>query len=572
MRLQFSRILRDALLRMRLRGTRVGGPNTCDRALVGMVPPRNSVEARGNRSVAIGGDAKGTTILTGDHPTIRVGLLSTACTAVVVVAAVLALVPPVRQFVAGPTPMKDFFNAAVTDLRIASDNCQPTKSDVESLSRAWFDPLKGVIEGMSSPGSKYTALYYPGWGADDGQIGSLGRAVEADVVVSGDVTCTENSVAVTPRVYVTGRRLVGQDAVELIGIDTLGGPVQVIGDPFSAEDLRNDLVQGLTERSRGLADVFKGLATYPSGDWPRVRDYFRKAINTLRTGSAASDYGLTVSYLFSGKAATQMNDWSGAREDYGEILKSRPNFLRAELGLAEVDFQEVNGAKQDGDPRQICRRDDARVFQTIVHVIDVYKRALESTPEDSDVANLRLKSHFYLGRAYTCLGLVLDDEQYFTRAFEDYQALTKADMAVQEAHSRMWCSRSIGRALDDGCIRGLGPVVQEWAAEAYAGRGLILFLTMNKHGFDAHSADEADRQFARALELATSPARRGYFVFMQALIARSCERYDSAESLLTKAGDVDPASRPRYEALKSSLRSQAQAGGPVQQATCAVSS
>jgi tetratricopeptide (TPR) repeat protein len=481
-----------------------------------------------------------------------------ACLLLLTLAALVILSGPVRDAFAAPTPMTGFFNVAVTALQFDSEGCQFPASLARDLSGEWFTQLEPKVRALSQ-GAPYRASYYDRSILDENRLRAFGEAVQADAVVLGELSCELNRTVVTPQVYLTGRSMVDRDAGELVGLHQLGAPIVEVGNPQVDQRVYSRIVASLAERATLTATLVSGLAAYPSGDWERAEQAFDAAIAGLSgsaAGSPAHGDSMPVLYLFQGKVASQQRQWPEARTAYETALQLKPDYLRARLGLAEVEYHQAAEASSQGGAA--CLRGGAAFELTLRQLIATYEEAIRGIPEP-DVGQLRMKAHYYLGRTYACLGLARQGEDAmiaedaFGRAEAEYRVVTGTYEAARDAAAGPWCRLPLVSEVVRSCTDRLNAVVQNWAADAYAGRGFILLRSMQLRGYTADTAAAAEQLYTAALNLSTNQTQRGGYALQVAVIHRGCGRLAHAAAALSTAIVLDPTRAPTFERLQRSL-------------------
>jgi tetratricopeptide (TPR) repeat protein len=222
-------------------------------------------------------------------------------------------------------------------------------------------------------------------------------------------------------------------------------------------------------------------------------------------------------YLFLGNTAGKQRRLSEAQRYYTLALDVSPAYGRARLGLAELAFHRARGS---------CERN--RVDATgLRRALKLYQAVLRSG-EQSAGADLPTKVASGLGRTYLCL--------------------SQAEVANQWTEARA----QLAKVIED-FNRG-NQNVQELAAEAYAGLGLIYLPVGGAPSAKTQYRQAADA-YQQAVRLSLDSRRQGVFLGTLAYIysrlgdlPRACDAYDRAVKL-------DPDRTAEYQARRHRLRS-----------------
>jgi tetratricopeptide (TPR) repeat protein len=244
----------------------------------------------------------------------------------------------------------------------------------------------------------------------------IANSHRADVLVYGNLVFGVNSITFIPEFYLGDRLL--RDSYELSGSYAFGKPITVSGGRDSSSALE-ELRDAIKERLITLYGFVRGLDYFSRGDYSRARSLFLEA----EAGWSTED-SKEVLYLFLGSVAGRQKDLDAAESFYQLAQGLNDNYVRAQIGLAEVTFQKV--VSRVGCDH--AHTDDER--SEIRKAIRAYDAALSANrPASLKRANIDAKVAFGRGRAFLCLGQSGDSEAWSDaeRNFRSVIASSKAD-------------------------------------------------------------------------------------------------------------------------------------------------
>jgi hypothetical protein len=285
------------------------------------------VNAIGARSVAIGGNVKGTTIVAGSLydfvPARRYWLPLGIVAAILLIGAVVVIAQQVRTASTTPTRMLGGGTRVAIGALFAAD---PQRRDVdngraEDLSQALYSALNERTSGGVNEAAGET--WPPSWtGLIDGAVRADQRAreIDADIVVYGSVHVGEDSTTVRPKFYISGRVL-GAELDALAGEYELGAEIVSLGDFTRNSATFEDLKQRLVGRTDSLQQLLVGVAQYQRKDFAAAAAAFRKAEDQP---AWEGRQGRELLYLFSGYTAAELRDASAA-EHYFTLAQAFPS-------------------------------------------------------------------------------------------------------------------------------------------------------------------------------------------------------------------------------------------------------
>jgi tetratricopeptide (TPR) repeat protein len=240
-----------------------------------------------------------------------------------------------------PKRMRGLFNVAVAPFHARGGDSDAETSELAgTLALAGYEDLDAVL-------AKLTRIKTEVWSPDETaaesgeslrleQLPALAQRINADVLVYGELEVGEKRSALTPRLYVRPGLLRG--AEELVGGFQLGSPIARAGNAGTNLGTGDELVKGLRARIAVLAQFVLGLGHMAVGRHAEASKLFEQAASGLEPGA-----GREVVYLYLGTAAGKRGLLPEAAAAYQRALADRPRYARAQLGLAEVHFQQSRG-------------------------------------------------------------------------------------------------------------------------------------------------------------------------------------------------------------------------------------
>lgn len=340
----------------------------------------------------------------------------------------------------------------------------------------------------------------------------LSRDIDAHVLLYGIVSASGDAVELRPEFAFAeplrhpedGQPLLS--AVQVPPTPSSGGSFGVIRESAAGTDVtaRASVREQAVTRARAFAAFILGLSYYAKAVEERAEGRgsaaeLREASRLLGIARAGWDPSAAhVLHLFLGNVALLQGRMPAAASQYGQALDSDADYARAELGMAEVRFQQASadcgGGAVPGRLREAIRR---------------YRSVLAAPGPQPEL--LRAKAQFGLGRAALCAG----------------------DWPTAERELR-----AVVAAYDDGAT-----AVRAQAAGALGGLGLIVLL---RGDTDPDVLRTGTQDLDRALELTpASPGKGALFSFLGAVQAQLGE-LRAARASYRQAMRLDPANRAAY--------------------------
>ena len=504
-----------------------------------------TVSGRRERSVAVGRDVLNSTIITGDliqvgpatspslsrrtwRPWLRANVWKVAATAVAVLVLAASLVQVAHLvWPEAPSlpPMSGDLNIAVAEFGVVDDQGNALDSRegaalADSLHRSLLDRVN-TLRQADTPGEPFDiqirgpspAQRISGSNSDDRarSAGRLAEQVNAHVLIYGQLKQSTSSLSLQPEIFVALPHL--RDAEELVGQHELAGAIVQRGAADDAEP-RRKVREALVGRTAALADFLLGLSQYRGGNFEAAQTHFGEADRQWPAGDPKQ-----VLYLFEGNASLRNHQLAAAEAQYGQALAENPTYARAQVGQAEVRFQQVAaGGCAAG-------RTDPAVLRGLISDYSAIAQdtTLSQRERESPLWSIAAKTAFGIGRASVCLSLA-SGENHWTEAENEFQFVV-ADFESGNARAR---------AL---------------ASESHANLALIALPGTCDAGRNA-AYQRAAVQFTQAVDLSDEPLRQAEFYRWLGQIHQRLGELDQADQAYRKAMELDPANRALYEASR----------------------
>ena len=302
--------------------------------------PGPGTTASGQRSVAVGGDVRDSTVITGDSNVIYIGrqpvprnLPWRRIVAGLVVAAACAAA--VYVYYPRPIPtMTGELNVAVAEFgALDARGGAVASTEAKDLANSLYDTLGNELQPTNDATSPMQLFKIQLMGPS--QVGRIegstpdSRAAEAEKVATprkahlliyGYLEQGPDAATFVPQFYL--RDL--QNTPELQGEHALGRSltVRALDDPASLRQLRVDL----TGRTRAFAEFVIGLSLFAQDNFAEARVHFTQAAIDPQWQDGN---GKETLYLFLGYTEGSLNNLPAARDNFEHALAINPEFARA---------------------------------------------------------------------------------------------------------------------------------------------------------------------------------------------------------------------------------------------------
>lgn len=490
--------------------------------------PDNAPTASGQGSVAVGGDLRDSTVITGNSNVIYIGGRPFPWRPILAgLVVVLAVAAAGYVFYPRPIPiMGGDLNVAVAEFgALDAQGGAAVSTDGRTLADSLYATLATELQGINEGAASTEQLFKVElWGPS--QIGRIdgktsdARAADAervatrsrvDLLVYGYLEQRPDATTFVPQFYLSNL----QATPELQGEHDLGRSVAVrsLDDPLSKQQLRADL----TRRTRAFGEFVIGLSQFTGDKFADARVHFTRAANDPQWGEGN---GKETLYLFLGYTEGSLNNLPAARANFQRALAINPEFARAQLALGEVEFQESLGKPE------ACAKDSLNV-PGIQQSVQTFQGALTAKTQPAR-SNVPTWTALEMGRAYLCLSQA-DAGNYWPDAEREFNTVI-ADYDAGNASAK------------------------DIAAEAHSNLGFVYLPARCDPDRDARYR-RAAAEYQKAVDLSLfHPTRQGFYYEMLGFIQSRLGALDAARSAYRSAAGVDPANKDHYDQLLQSVQ------------------
>jgi tetratricopeptide (TPR) repeat protein len=338
------------------------------------------------------------------------------------------------------------------------------------------------------------------------RLEDLAETINADVIVAARLVSTQGETTVTPELYMRGRKLRG--ALELEGYHEFG-MTKVAGGLDANMVTRRDWRDRLRQQVDGAAQLIVALSYYYGRQFSRAFREFDQALGSIKDAATRN-----LIYLFLGNASIRKQDLPDAGRYYRRALETDPKYGRAQLGLAELEFQRTRGSCEPGEVDADGLRSTLKRYQSALHAGAV-------------AADLQTKVAFGLGRVYVCL--------------------SQAEIIDGWAEARGQLTKVV-----EEYRRGKHHL-QELASESYASLGFINLPPDRASNANTRLRQSADA-YRKAIELSLDERRMGVFYGYLGFILGRLDETQPACEAYERAAALDPVRATRYRRQRAGLR------------------
>ncbi|HLZ27039.1 MAG TPA: hypothetical protein VKV73_06940 [Chloroflexota bacterium] len=491
-------------------------------------PRTSTTTASGQGSVAVGGDVRDSTVITGNSNVIYIGGRPFPWRRILAgLVVVLAGAAAAYWFYPRPIPtMSGDLNVAVAEFgALDAQGGAVASADGRTLADSLYETLTTELQSINDGAASTEQVFKVQlWGP--AQLGRVegktpeARAAEAervatrskvDLLVYGYLEQRSDATTFVPQFYLSNL----QATPELQGEHDLGRSVAVrsLDDPVSKQQLRADL----TRRTRAFGEFVIGLSQFAADKFADARVHFTRAANDPEWGEGN---GKETLYLFLGYTEGSLNNLTEARANFERALAINPEFARAQLALGEVEFQESLGKPE------ACARDTLNVAG-IQASVETFQRALSAKTQPAR-SNLPTWTAFEMGRAYLCLSQA-DAGNYWPDAEREFNSVI-ADYDGGNASAK------------------------DIAAEAHSNLGFVYLPPRCDPDRDARYR-RAAAEYQKAIDLSVfHPTRQGFYYEMLGFIQTRLGALDAARSAYRSAAGVDPSNKDHYDQLLQNVQ------------------
>ena len=427
------------------------------------------------------------------------------------------------QAAQAPPPMDGSYNIAVASL--ASASMPPEKrSTIDRLATtvlAALEPNLALLRqadfDIQARGPELVASVLGVTAAETARAAeALALEHNADLLVAGNFQVQPGQTMLQPEFYLSPQRL--QGATEVSGYSAWA-PVVVDDDITKNPAAAAVFSRTLASQAVSWAEFGAGLGYLKLHRYVDAAEHFTKAVAATNSSGSTSDVENKTLYLLLGSTATKFADQSAdaaasqqalidARAYFEQALALDPNYARALLGLGQVDYMVGRGD---------CRPPDNSDAATMQGALARYGKARQSA-DPATLDKIPVKADLFEARLFVCWSTERNDRGLLEKANTRFQSI------LAEYKSR---------TLEADKQR-----IRPYAAEAYAGLGIVAFLGFEHDPTDREQLVHALENFRHGEAESQEADRKAIMLLWQArVLARqpACESatqaFDQAEAM-----------------------------------------
>ncbi len=277
-------------------------------------------------------------------------------------------------------PMPGGFNVAVAPFTAQDGGGRPMRTSVGR------QLATGLAKALDEPDLRYNVRppnrIWPLSAATPGAASALAKRLRATFVIYGRLIQRTGRVELTPAFYLSDHTA-GAPLAALAGDWSFGVKLTEPGD-LSMASVYQDMEDGLATHSQSMALFLKGLDYYRRGEYFEARRYFDLAEPGWARGA------VHVLHFFAGHAAAALGDDADARRRFEAALAATPQFGRAQVALANMDWRAIQ--------ERGCSAADASRLHSIREEMAQVVAGAGGAP-----SHLRLEAALTQGLAAACL-------------------------------------------------------------------------------------------------------------------------------------------------------------------------
>lgn len=418
----------------------------------------------------------------------------------------------------GPDRMSGDFNLAVAPFSVVGE---------EADARAGVDVANSIYGRLTANVEALTAPIIHVWGPTEPRLSpirsiegdtpaereaaaaALAEKIDADIVVYGVVTTTQQKWHVTPEFYISPKNF--SDASEILGQHSLGEIFTVPGNDRRA--LRITSGEKLTPRAEIISQMAVALTYYSISNYKRALEYLQ-AIEQDED-IVLDDNGAEVVYLLMGNTLNKLAQQQGQfalDEDEADIALRKQYWQKYYVLLGEADQYYGRALEVDAEySRALVGRGNIAYLRYILtkniadfdNAIALCEQALHATNRLASY-HIETKVHFCLGQSYGQRSRVETEAGNRERAINRERAMAELHAVVADYEANQ------------------DPRLREMAGEAHARLGSLYK--------DEAKYQQAIGAYQRAIELLEDRPER--VMLYQKRLATVIAKRDEQQELL----------------------------------------
>jgi tetratricopeptide (TPR) repeat protein len=440
--------------------------------------------------------------------------------------------------VAAVEPMSGSLNIAVANFVPAdATGCTVKPDEAQGLATVVYQAL--VEQMQSARGSGGSAAIDLGdieirapeqTGALDPALSTTGaaaekaRALNADVVLYGDVSCQETprQTRLRPQIYLSDRKLQSFDQLLFIGEHSFGPELVSPGLPTSGP-ARQAIAEGLLPRMSVLTQFLVGLDYFYAGQNDQAAAAFSAANNVAEFDDPFITMMVTQ---FQGTTAARRAQYDEAQASYRKVLSLDADNPTALYSLANTTFLAARG---DCTPDASAPGGAAEDTAGLNEALDLLGRV--EAPDDTQLdKTIRGMTSFNMGEIYVCMA--------------------QAQIADKSGATDHWAAAEEQYKQAISLLDRDGAFTKDFLAEAHAGLALVYLVNIFQQSPGVVEAQwrRSAVEYCEASKLSGYAERQAMFRHRLAAIHGYLGEYDQAMIERQKALEFDPSSEQEADA------------------------
>lgn len=235
---------------------------------------------------------------------------------------------------------------------------------------------------------------------------------QADLLIYGAFYVHEGQTYIELHFHIARQKLSFSE--EYAGSYGLGSPLVHAGDIQKNPVVNKELRDAILVRAAATARFVVGLGYFVLGRYEEASNEFELALTRWSDSDAPPDAQMAAQLeLFLGSSFGHLHRFAAAATHFTKALEWKPDFARAKLGQAQVEFLQARGK---------CQPNDADI-DGIQRALAGYQAALSMT--SPPLADIPLKIKLFEGAAYLCLGSA-ENPSHLPLAQERFNAVIDA--------------------------------------------------------------------------------------------------------------------------------------------------
>jgi len=294
---------------------------------------------------------------------------------------------------------------------------------------------------------------------------AIAEELNAHIVVYGRLEETGEGLEFQPEVFLSADTLLDDsDALtDSYGYFQFASAIPVPFEPSENATAFMDLRQDVSDIVKSLAGLFEAIDLYRTNDLIQARGRFELL---LSSGDWPGESGKELVHLFIGNtyARERIVDFDSAEKSFMQAISLEPEFARAHVGLAEVQYARVSGCSFSNEDA-CCGNEVSN--SGLLEAEDRYLST--ATMQRSSTADIAEKSKYGVARIRECEYLATGSTSSLEAARVAFDSLVAA-FATFDDQKKDRTSHLVAAAHSHLAVLALGPPENRTAAQYRAAR------------------------------------------------------------------------------------------------------